>query len=153
VGTPQTPDRRPIIATSWESTEGLDPVWSGYLYTATAGALSIFDEEVTAALKIRGGWYSLITAGQAVAGDYLEFSVVDKEDILGLFATYGLDPGDVLELKKYVKKDYITPGYLGRNEFEVGGAFPLVAGLFMRTAYTSIGEVDVTFKSVVKTYE
>jgi hypothetical protein len=151
---PVTEDGRLVYAPSWESTEGLDPTWKGFLYTATAGACSIFDELITEEIKLRGGWYSLVETGQAVVGDYVEFSVVDKDDVLGLFSTYGIPQGGILELKKYVKKDYVVPSLIGqRQTFMVGGAFPVMAGLYLRTSYQSTGLVDVQFKTVILSYE
>lgn len=151
---PKTSDRRTIIAPSWESTEGLDPTWTGRLYTATAGAYSIFDEVITHEIRLRGGWYALVEPSQAAVGDYVEFSVVDKDDVLGLFGPLGVPEGGILELKKYVRKDYVTPSLVGtRQTFKVGGAFPVIAGLYLRTAYQSVGLIDVTFKAVIESYE
>ena len=154
MGVPKTPDGRPILAPSWESTEGLDPTWKGYLYTATAGAYSVFDVLIEDEIKLRGGWYELLVAGEAALGDYIEFSVVDKDNVLGLFSTYGIPQGGVLELKKYVRKDYIAPSIIGRRqEFIVGGAFPVMAGLYLRTGYESTGLVNVKFKTIILSYE
>lgn len=37
-------------------------------------------------------------------------SIVDKDDVLGLFSTYGLTVGvDVLELKEFVEDFYAPP--------------------------------------------
>lgn len=151
---PRTGEGRPVLAPSWESTENLDPQWAATLHTAVAGAYSIFDQVVTDEIKLRGGWYALMTPGQAVIGDYVEFSVVDKDDVLGYFGYYGIPPGGVLELKKYVKRDYVVPSLIGdRQSFVVGGAFPVVAGLYLRTAYKSTGALGVQFKTVLLSYE
>jgi hypothetical protein len=146
---------RQILAPTFEDAFGLTPIWRGYLYTASPLATSIFDELITSERRLRGGWYELLVTGQAVLGDYVEFSIVDKDDMLGLFATYGLTVGvDVLELKKYVRKDYVNPGIFGqRQEFMVGGVFQVMAGLYFRTIYKSLGAVPVQFKTVVLAYE
>ena len=146
-------DGNPVLAPTFEDTMGLYPEWSGHLYTATAGATSIFDEVVTVEKQLRGGWYELFDEN-AVEGDYLEFSVVDKDDVLGLFALYGLTVGeDVLELKKYVKTDYINVLKRDRQVFMAKSTFVVTAGLYIRTTYESVGETDVTFKVVMHVFE
>lgn len=143
----------PIFAPTFEDTQGLTTVWKAHLYTATAGALSIFDEEVTTQMKLRGGWYELFD-NNAVIGDYVEFSIIDKNDVLGLFSTYGLIVGqDILELKKFVRTEYVNPNMQGRQLFESAGASTVVPGLFLRTAYLSNGTANVQFKVVEKYHE
>jgi len=146
-------DGNPVIAPTFEDTMGLYPEWVGHKYTATAGAVSIFDEVVTTEKQLRGGWYELFDEN-AVVGDYLEFAVVDKDDVLGLFALYGLTVGeDVLELKKYVKTDYINVLKRDRQIFMANSTFVVTAGLYLRTIYDSVGENDVTFKVVTHAFE
>lgn len=146
-------DGNPVLAPTFEDTMGLYPQWTGRKYTATAGAISIFDEVVTTEKQLRGGWYELFDEN-AVEGDYLEFSVVDKDDVLGLFTLYGLTEGeDVLELKKYVKTDYINVLKRDRQIFMAGSTFVVTAGLYLRTIYESVGEADVTFKVVTHVFE
>lgn len=141
------------VAPTFEDTGGVHPQWHGHKYLATAGQTSIFDELVTTEKQIRGGWYEMMD-NNAVVGDYIEFSVVDKDDVLGLFSTYGLTVGvDVLELKKYVKEDYINPLHAGNREvIESRSTFLITAGLYMRTIYESTGGDDVCFKVVTIAY-
>ena len=151
--TPETADGRPIMSPTFEDTVGLAPQWSGNLYTATAGATSIFDEVVTTEKRIRGGWYELLDSN-AVINDYCEFAVVDKDDVLGLFTPLGLTVGeDILELKKYVKTDYINPVDKGRQEFVGKSVFTVAAGLYLRSIYVSTGGTNVQFKVVMLSYE
>ena len=149
-----SPDGKPVTAPTFEDTGGIHPQWKGYKYTATAGATNIYDEVVTVEKQLRGGWYELLDATtKAVVDDYIEFAVVDKDDVLGLFATYGLTVGvDVLELKKYVKTEYINPSLLGRQVFMVGSTFVILAGLYLRTIYESTGADNVCFKVVTLAY-
>lgn len=150
---PKNEDGLPIFAPTFEETQGLTVVWKGILHTAAAGALSIFDEVVTTQIKVRGGWYELMDDNAAV-GDYIEFSIVDKDDVLGLFATYGLTQGvDVLELKKFIRKEYINPRIVSRQDFESDGASTVYPGLYMRVAYYSTGAEDVQFKIMEKYHE
>lgn len=135
-----------IVAPTFEHT-GMDPVWKGFLYAPTPkGAsedpvTSMFDEPITTEIRLRGGWYSQAT-NSAELGDVIEFSVVDKDDVLGLFALYGLTVGvDVLELKKFVQSEHITPAEVLGTEhpFVSKGGFKLAAGLYFRTTYVSTG--------------
>jgi hypothetical protein len=153
--TPKDPTGNPVLAPTFESTGGIHPQWKGHKYTATAGQTNIFDEVVTTEKQIRGGWYELLDAtAKAVVNDYIEFAVVDKDDVLGLFSTYGLTVGvDVLELKKYVKTEYVNPAHSDRQMFLANSTFVILAGLYMRTIYESTGGQDVCFKVVTLAYE
>lgn len=155
MGVPKTDDGRPISAPTFEDAYGLTPIWRGALQTASPGAISIFDQEITSELRLRGGWYELVNNEQAVIGDMIEFAIVDKDDTLGVFGAYGLTPGvDVLELKKYVRGEYVNPSTYGRRqEFLCKGVFRVMAGLFFRTLYHSTGSVPVDFKTVLFSYE
>lgn len=140
------------FAPTFEDTNDLQPQWEGHLYKATAGATSIYDEVVDVEKRIRGGWYEIF--GGAVLGDYVEFSVVDKDDVLGYFTPLGLIVGqDVLELQKYVRKEYVNPGAGGRNNFMANSVWPLIPGLYMRTTFVSIGSEDVDLKVVTFAYQ
>ncbi|HUV84463.1 MAG TPA: hypothetical protein VMV86_02075 [Methanosarcinales archaeon] len=150
---PKNENGLPLMAPTFEDTQGLTTVWKSHLYTATAGALSIFDEPVLSQIKVRGGWYELFSS--PTEGDYVEFSVIDKDDVLGLFSTYGLTIGvDILELKKFVRTEYINPNSINaRQEFLSNGATSVYAGLYMRVAYLSTGLSDVVFKITEKYHE
>lgn len=151
---PKDADGNPIMAPAFESTSGLAPQWEGHKYEAVAEATNIFDEVVTTEKRLRGGWYELMDSN-AVIGDYVEFSVVDKDDVLGLFALFGYTVGeDVLELRKYVRKDYVNPEAKGTRQAFVGGsAFTVVAGLYLRSTYVSTGSTNVVFKADTLAYE
>jgi hypothetical protein len=147
-----TPDGNLIVAPTFEYTD-LDPVWSGYLYKPTAkGAgvdpvYSMFDEPTAGDLRLRGGLYALESEG-AELGDMVEFSIVDKDDVLGLFATYGLTQGvDVLELKKFVRTEYVSPTSIGAEHyFGSDGGFRLAGGLYFRSTYISTGAATPDFR-------
>ncbi|MBW2170305.1 MAG: hypothetical protein JRG69_13815, partial [Deltaproteobacteria bacterium] len=113
-----------------------------------------FDELVTTEKKLRGGSYETFGV-DAVVGDIVEFAVVDKDDVLGLFGMLGLTVGiDVLELRKYVRKEYVNPSAFGRRQvFEGNSAFAVIAGLYLRSVYESNGSVDVVFKVNMLAYE
>lgn len=150
---PKNADGAPISAPTFEDTTGLAPQWEGHKYTAIAGATNIFDEAVTTEKRLRGGWYELL-CDDAVVGDYVEFSVVDLDDVLGLFALLGLTVGvDVLELRKYVRRDYVNPANRARQSFVGNSAFPVIIGLYLRSTYVSVGLADVVFKVNMLAYE
>lgn len=146
-----------VVTPTFEYDGDLNGVWKGYSYTAPPGVLSFFEEEVVTEVKLRGGWYQLIaptTSPQANKGDYLEFSVIDRNDVLGYFAAFGLIVGnDILELKRAVKTDFINPFNNSRQEFMATGASTVVAGLFFRTSYFNTGVVPVDFKVTLKYHE
>ena len=74
--------------------------------------------------------------------------------MLGLFTVLGLTVGeDVLELRKYVKTEYVNPSVGGRHTFIGNSAFSVVEGLYLRAIYHSVGSNNVNFKVVVLSYE
>jgi hypothetical protein len=85
-----------------------DAAWKGFLVQASGIDTDTFhDYQIDTQIYIKGGQYWSI-GGQI--GDYAEASVVDKDDILGLFDLYGLVSGvDVLELFKFAETLYINP--------------------------------------------
>jgi len=115
----------------------------GKKYTATLGVLNIFDEEIVAdmvgadgTVMLGGGKYWV--NDRVTDGDYIEFSIMDKSDVLGLFQSLGLTLGvDVLELGKFVQKEYLSNGQSEMMPFDQ--AKRLVQGLFLRSIYNSIG--------------
>jgi hypothetical protein len=143
-----------IIAPTFENTDGLHPQWVGHKYTATAGATNVFDQQITTEKQLRSGWYELFT-DNAGDDDYIEEAVVDKDDVLGLFSTYGLTVGvHTLELKKYIKTKHINPLNAGtRQNFAVDSTFIIYAGLYLRTIYESTGLENVIFEVVPQLYE
>lgn len=143
----------PTVAPTAEDTRGVHPQWGGDLHVATAGATNFYDTEITVEKKIRGGWYELM-CDTAVVGDYIEFSMIDKNDVLGFFAAYGYTVGeDILELKKYVRRSYVNPFSKNMKVYEAKSWFTVCAGLFLRIAYVSTGTEDVTFESEIFLYD
>lgn len=142
-----------ITAPTFEYDFDLDGYFQGYLYTASAGVTSIFDELITTEIKLRAGWYEILDNNAAI-GDYIDFSVVDKDDVLGLFGALGLTQGvDVLEVGNFVRTEYINPRNTGRSDFRVDGASTVFAGLYFRIKYVSTGANDVDFKVSYLVYE
>ena len=151
-----------IFSPTLDDVQGYYPKKQMFKNTITAGEINIFDEVVTVEKKLCGGEYWIITStGSDVHDDdYVEFSIIDKDDVLGLFSTYGLSTstGDVLELTKFIITDYAKKGFNG-YEFHsklyegIKGTNGVIAGLYFRAYYHSYGTVDLNFKWRVYYYE
>jgi hypothetical protein len=137
-----------IFAPTLDDVQGLYPKKKMYKNLVTAGSINIFDNEVTSEKKICGGEYWIYPddVDKIHDDDYVEFAVVDKNDVLGLFSTYGLSVanGDVLELVKFVETDYIIKGdkaggYHSRLYEGIKGTNTVYAGLFFRCIVHSHG--------------
>lgn len=125
--------------------------FKGFRYVAPPDTITIFDEVVTTQVYVQGG---RATIQNVEDGDMVEFSIVDIDDVLGLFATYGLTPGvDVLELRKYVKTVYPrAPEDVIENRVEA--AAPVMAGLYFRIACHAVaGGSNRIIKPVYLWYE
>lgn len=73
-------------------------------------------------------------SSNAVLGDWLVVTVVDKDNVLG----YGGTPDNPTVLGSYVTSWYIAPGMWNSVE-DVSISQPLQQGLYMRISYTSVG--------------
>jgi hypothetical protein len=110
----------------------------GELHFCPSG-LSIHDTQIDVQILMDAGSYW--TEG-AHRGDYSEFAIVDKHDILGYHTLYSLPDGYPVELKKYVKEKYVQPGdNVGR--IAPPTVAPVVSGLYVRHIYNNIGPEDV----------
>lgn len=112
--------------------------FKSYMYspsTDPAGAVSVFDELITKQVYLQGGSYHV---KEATEGDNADFSIVDKDDVLGMFAALGLTVGvDVLEVRRYVETEYMFDGE-NKEELRVDAAGQLVQGLYFRCVYRSM---------------
>lgn len=129
------PQGNPVIAISAFAYVQDKTKFHGYRYVAPPNTVSIFDEQVTTQLYVQGG-KGVLTGAED--GDFVEFSIIDKDNVLGLFSTYGLTPGvDILELDKYVVAHYPPPG-TSDIEHRVQAAGKVYQGLYFRLAYHAI---------------
>lgn len=133
--TPSSPEGNPIFAptTVYVPEAG---VFKGYVHPATLNAQNIWDEKLDVPIYLQAGGCWVRNATQ---GDYGELAVVDKDDVLGLFAYYGLTKGvDILELRKHVRTLYFPAGSFECSiDFETKSYIP--AGLYLREIYVSTG--------------
>ena len=113
---------------------------------------NIFDTRISEDLvgrdgcvEIVGGQYYIKDPSVIDERDIVEFSVVDKDDVLGLFQYYGLTVGtDVLELAKFVRTHSVIGGTLVK--IEPGQAKILPLGLYLRVSYICYGTTPFKFK-------
>lgn len=123
--------------------------WTGVLGTtelkfeAIAGVENFFDIQIPYKVFLYGGRYTVLNANDVHDDDYIEFSIIDKDDVLGLFGVYGIPAGGFLELSKFVKRWWVksSPTY----EFLSSDAVYLIPGLYIRVGYRSHGSVNIRF--------
>ena len=151
-----------VVAPTLEDVQGLYPKKKMYKGTIVAGQLNIFDEVVSTEKHICGGEYWVYTStGDIHEDDYVEFSIVDKDDILGLFSLYGLSTstGDVLELSKFVLKDYAKKNKINSAEYYtqcyegIKGTNSVYTGLYYRAYFDSNGIDNAKFMWRMYYYE
>jgi hypothetical protein len=168
-----------------ENTMGLAPTKQSYKYEVEAGAINIFDEPVSGLIYISGGeyWIHSESVSKVNIEDYIEFAVIDRDNVTGIFALtcyqcgyvrtseqmYSpcpecgsqdrLPPGSgIVTLSKFVRKDYVDFGNaadgLHNQCFEgIKGMSAVTDGLYMRTIYVSFGTENITMKTRIYSYE
>lgn len=129
---PVTPDGKPIIAPSLVYVDASGLV-KGQRCICVADSTNIFDYQLTVNTALQGVHAIIVDAKD---GDYGEFSVVDKDDVLGLFDYYGIPEGGVLELKKFGETIYVPDGKT-QIAFEFQSAYELPIGLYLRLTWES----------------
>jgi len=135
-------DGAAIVAPSYGQFQE-DACFKGFLVSADTPGDHIEDHKIDKQVYVKGGQY-WTTGG--TSGDYAEASVIDKDDILGLFALYGLVPGvDVLELFKFAESIYINPQGTGFASLDTPDTAMVVSGLYLRTKLHLTGQKDVDF--------
>lgn len=151
-----------VISPSLDDTLGYFPKKRMVKYVVKPLQCNIFDEVVTVERRINGGEYWIYEddVDKVHRDDYVEFSVVDKNDVLGLFSKYGLVVGQgILELTKFVNTEYVkkgnkSEGYHSQLYEGIKGTNKVVPGLFLRTYYFAYGSVgDIELLSKVFYYE
>lgn len=106
---------------------------------AEANATSMVDYELTTEIYLLGAEYWIHNGHW---GDKIDFSIVDKNDTLGLFSMFGLSPGeDVLELVKHVKEYPVKPGEQAGSFYPPSRA-EVASGLFLRFKYENDSNED-----------
>ena len=151
----------PIFSPSLEDVRGLYPKKKMYKNTVIAGQLNCFDIVVDTEKRICGGeyWVNTTDSSKVHEDDFIEFSIIDKNNVLGLFTAYGLQVGvDILELCKFVVNDYVkkgndNSGYHSQLFEGIKGTNKVIPGLFYRVAYDSHGTENISFLWRIYYYE
>ncbi len=124
-----------VVAVSPYAYSEEDSRYVGVLFKPVRGQVNFHDIQVTTEVFIQGAEDYLIS--NAIDGDMVEFSIIDKDNVLGLFAAYGLTPGvDVLELSKILRDFHVEPG-AHRGKLLGKTAGQVLPGLYMRVMYDS----------------
>lgn len=131
----------PIYSPTYAAIEE-DAKFQGFLISASGiDTDTVLDHLITQEIYVHGGWF---WSEGGILGDYAEFSVVDKDDVLGLFDMYGLVSGiDVLELGKYVDHCYLKPGGQEMTHLETPTTAQLAPGLYMRTKLHTTSDTEL----------
>jgi hypothetical protein len=103
----------------------------GIRFTASGQTTTIYDYHITKEILMQGGHWWTSAHG---LDDSADFSIIDKDDILGLHTLYDLPPGYPIELKKFVK-NYHIPSGLTTGTIQAPTVSPVVSGLYVRIAY------------------
>lgn len=124
-----------VIAVSPYAYSEEDSTHKGVLFLPTRGQVSFHDIQVTTEVFIQGAEDYQISNG--ITGDIVEFSIVDKDDVLGMFGAMGLTVGqDVLEVAKFLRTFHVEPG-THRGQVLGKTAGQVLPGLYMRIKYDS----------------
>jgi len=156
-----TADGYPIISPTLETAKGMYPKKEQFRNTVSSGQINMFDVEVTTEREICGGeyWAIVNNRNDVHIDDFVEFSIIDKNDVLGYFVYYGLTVGvDILELSKFILSDYIKKGWNGYEYYTqcfemIKGTSGVVPGLFYRAQVESFGTIDYNFWWRIYFYE
>lgn len=156
-----------------------------YKETMTSDILNVVDTLVEEEKQLCGGEYWIYPddVSKVHEDDYVEFSVVDKDNILGMFILVCANCGTIrdisqvsdpcincasqdrfqvgthiLELTKYIKTDYVKKGNPANGFYTdlskgIIGTSTLYKGLYMRTMYKSHGAEDIRFQWRVYYYD
>lgn len=159
----------PKVSPSIEDTNGLYPKSKMYRHTSPGSGINIFDNIVTSEQFIVTGeyWISKDTVQNVHKDDWVEFSVVDKLDAMGLFSKYGLVVGedlnqdgidDFIQLPKFVINDYVQKGcsescYYTHPLKEANGMSRVIPNLHLRVIYHQYGDDPVEFMWRLTYYE
>ncbi len=134
---PSSPD---IVAPTYAELPG-DTHWKGNgdaPYICTAGAVTSHDFAIgTNDVVLYEGTY-YVSAGAEI-GDYVDFHVIDKDNVLGLGGT----PASPTVVTTYIDNLAVIAGE--RRTMRSGKGAEIPAGLYLRTVYHSSGPTDVHF--------
>lgn len=133
-----------LIVVSDFSDDGRMPGKITYRMTSPSNYPSFLDVKMDEDTRLSSGemWILNSTIQYVTENDYVEMSIIDKDDILGLFSYYGVPAGGVIELSKFVKTNYVKhgnadDGYYTKISFTKEIATAIRKGLYVRIGYYS----------------
>jgi hypothetical protein len=110
----------------------------GVRFTASGQTTTIHDYRITKEILMQGAhWWTQCDS----LNDSADFSVVDKDNILGLHTMYGLPLGTPIELTKFVRNYYVPSGHTV-GIIQAPTVSPVVSGLYVRVAYDNNADTD-----------
>jgi len=126
----------------------------------TAPLQNFYDVLITDELRLAGGEYSILPSSinSVHEDDTIEFSIIDKDNVLGYFPYYGLTVGnDILELEKFLEDDPVmmgdpTTGYHTKILPPTLLGNSIIAGLYMRYSYESHGSQPLEYYAKIHYY-
>jgi len=128
---PRSPEGLPLFAPSFLHTSEQARL-RGYPLSCAPDEISIIDIEVTSQMLVQKGQFWIENGRR---GDLAQFSIVDKNDTLGLHSLHGIPLGTPIELVRYVE-DYPVPTKdLWDDDLVMPTVAPVVPGLFLRAQY------------------
>lgn len=102
-----------------------------FKYTVTADQTNNFDEKFTEDVYISGGLYEVV--GTPNDGDYLEWLIIDKDNIL--------EAGENYIIKTCIEQEYIN-SEKKYNDCVSDSGIKLLAGLYFRVKYVSVDSAN-----------
>lgn len=110
----------------------------GIRFTASGHTTTVYDYLITKEILMQGGhWWTHCDS----LNDSADFSVVDKDNVLGLHTLYGLPLGTPIELTKFVH-NYCVPSGHTTGLIQAPTVSPVVSGLYVRVAYDNNADTD-----------
>jgi len=140
-----------LVGQTYGDGGNLHSYWKQILFFSDAGEMNYHDYKITTEMRI--GYFGYFIQSDIDPNDYIEISVIDKDDVLGLFSMYGLtvDGNNFLELIKTVKDWHPT------KEYEIFDCkyddYVVTSGLYVRIAYRSYGKTSIKINSILQWYE
>ena len=132
----------------------MKPIWRQYRMVINAGSRVFFDVRMQSCKLISGG-YIIRNLSDVSDDDVVEISVIDKDNVLGLFDEYDIpdDGTGFLELWKFLYNWHPLLGNGGEYFSDnIGGVFSLKDGLYVRFDYASNGSNDIKIDYVLNYY-
>ncbi len=140
-----------LVSSTFGDPLGMTDHWKQIMYTSIPGETCYNDYQITT--EIRVAYVGYYIQSPVDPKDYIEMSIIDKDDILGEFAANNLtvNGSDFIQIKKFI---YDWHPISKSEEFK--GLFQgqiVMSGLYLRLAYTSFGSTPIIMNSILSWYQ